>query len=251
MYLRHITTNLAAGTRAVNFDGRDYIVCPMTMITVGVLNGSQGAVYYPAEELAKVPAVWNTKPVVVYHPFNGSATDPNELERRAIGMIMNATFKGNKLTAEAWIDPVKADRIDNRIMAAIENGKVLEVSTGLFTDSLPTRGEYNGKAYDAIAYNYRPDHLAILPDKIGACSVADGCGLMQLNEAKPLGLPKLTWNDGCDCERKPMVDMTPSQSTCHNCSTQTTNKHHEAASDAGRAKTGGDVSPLGLPSMDW
>ena len=60
----------------------------------------------------------------------------------------------------------------------------MELSTGLFTDNELSEGEFEGKSYKYIARNYRPDHLALLPDKIGACSVADGAGLLQLNESQ-------------------------------------------------------------------
>ena len=43
-------------------------------------------------------------------------------------------------------------------------------------------GDWNGKAYVGIARNYRPDHLAILPDMKGACSIADGAGLCRNHE---------------------------------------------------------------------
>ena len=57
----------------------------------------------------------------------------------------------------------------------------MEVSTGLFTENVQANGVFGGKAYHAIATNYRPDHLAILPDQIGACSIEDGAGLLRVN----------------------------------------------------------------------
>jgi hypothetical protein len=36
---------------------------------------------------------------------------------------------------------------------------------------------FNGVKYEGIARNLRPDHLAILPDDKGACSLEDGCGV--------------------------------------------------------------------------
>ena len=125
------------------------------------------------------------KPIVVYHPsLNGegiSATDPVVVEQRKVGMIMNTLWDG-KLRAESWIDVKKANKVDERIMESLEAGNMMEVSTGLFTDNEQTPGEF-GEAkepYVAIARNYRPDHLALLPDKIGACSIADGAGMLQV-----------------------------------------------------------------------
>ena len=60
----------------------------------------------------------------------------------------------------------------------------MEVSTGLFTENEEVHGEFRGKPYIAVARNYRPDHLAWLPDQIGACSLAAGCGTLKLNQAK-------------------------------------------------------------------
>jgi hypothetical protein len=48
-------------------------------------------------------------------------------------------------------------------------------------------GVYNGIPYDAIVRNILPDHLAILPDEVGAYSVADGGGLLR-NVASSLSL---------------------------------------------------------------
>jgi hypothetical protein len=52
-------------------------------------------------------------------------------------------------------------------------------------------GTLNGMEYGRIARNLMPDHLAILPDKIGACSIADGAGLLRnsLYVEEPLGVP--------------------------------------------------------------
>lgn len=174
-------------TRWDRLDGKEFLVVPSVMITVGVHNGSSGPLYYPEDEVSKTPAVWNAKPVVVYHPEKDgqgvSACDPIVLENRSVGMLLNTRYNDGRLPTEAWIDPKKADKVDERIMAAVEKGEMLEVSTGLFTDNEQTEGEFNGKKYVAIARNYRPDHLAILPDKLGACSIADGAGFLRLNEA--------------------------------------------------------------------
>lgn len=183
--LQKIIVNFTGMTRHDTLDGKDYLVAPMIMIVEGVLNGTNGPLLYPADELAKTPAVWNMKPVVVYHPSkNGrgiSACDPDIIKNHGVGIIMNATFEDSKLKAEAWIDINKAAVVDDRIVDAIENNRVMELSTGLFTDNERVEGEFDGIPYSAIARNYRPDHLALLPDQTGACSIKDGAGFLRLN----------------------------------------------------------------------
>lgn len=182
-----LTFNLAnAPIRRAQLQGKSYIVAPVAMLTEGVHAGSNGPLLYRESECKKAAPAWNMKPIVVYHPqMNGqgiSACDPDVLEKQQVGMIMNTGWRG-KLRCEAWIDEARAAQVDNRVIEALENNKVMEVSTGLFTDNVGEPGEWNGKPYSAEATNHQPDHLALLPDKIGACSVADGAGLLQLNEA--------------------------------------------------------------------
>jgi len=198
MLFQKITTNFTGMVRNDTMEGRDYLVAPMIMIVEGVHEGSNGPLYYPAEELAKTPAVWNTKPIVVYHPqANGegiSACDPDILTNRKVGVIMNTSIgevevKINKektklaaLRAEAWLEVDRMKKVDERIAEAVEKNEMMELSTGLFTDNEDVEGEWNGEPYIAIARNYRPDHLALLPDLVGACSIEDGAGFLRLNE---------------------------------------------------------------------
>jgi len=164
-------------------EDREYVVVPVVMLTEGVHNGSDGPLYYPKDELGKTPVVWNHKPIVVYHPeMNGqgiSACDPTVITSRKVGVMMNTVFENGKLKSEAWIEKSRADLVDNRIMEAIEKNEMMEVSTGVFVDLEQASGDWNGESYQGIARNYRPDHLALLPDKIGACSIADGAGLLR------------------------------------------------------------------------
>jgi hypothetical protein len=157
----------------------------MIILTEGVHQGSQGPLYYPKEELGKTPVVWNHKPIVVYHPtMNGegiSACDPVIINNRKVGLMMNTKFEGGRLRSEAWIEKDRADVVDNRITAAIDNKEMMELSTGVFVDVEETTGTWKGEDYAGIARNYRPDHLALLPDQVGACSIADGAGFLRNN----------------------------------------------------------------------
>lgn len=183
----HVTINLQPRIRYDTLEGRRHMVIPMIMLTEGVHAGSCGPLLYPGAELGKTPQVWNHKPIVVYHPtINGqgvSACDPVILNNRKIGVILNSRFEDSKLHAEAWLEESRVKKVDNRILEALQAGKVVELSTGLFTDNEQQEGTWNGEDYVAVARNYRPDHLAILPDKKGACSIEDGAGLLRVNQA--------------------------------------------------------------------
>lgn len=188
MYER-ITLNIGGGTlRKETLEGREHYVVPAAMIEEGVWAGSGGALFYPSDEIRKSTPTWNHKPLVVYHPTSKdgvpiSACNPVVLNTRKIGLVLDTTFD-TKLRTECWIDIEKTKSVDQRILTALEKGETVEVSTGLYTDNEEVAGEWNGKKYVATARNYRPDHLAVLPDKVGAYSVKDGGGLLQVNQSR-------------------------------------------------------------------
>jgi hypothetical protein len=169
--------------RQEELDGRSYIVVPMTMILEGVHAGSEGSLFYSKDELSKTPCMWNMKPITVEHPYKGvSATDIDVFKKQAVGLIMHTRWVDGKLKAEAWIDSEKAKAKEPRILEHIEADEPMELSTGLFADCLLETGKWKKEDYTAVAKNIRADHLALLPDKSGACSVADGAGLL-INQA--------------------------------------------------------------------
>lgn len=184
---QQVLSNTKATARKDTLEGRECLVVPMVMLTEGVHAGSGGPLFYPKDELSKTPVTWNHKPVVVYHPtLNGegvSACEKDVLETHKVGVILNTRWD-DKLRAEAWLYEDALKRVDPRVLTAIENNQMMEVSTGLYTDNEELPGEWNTEKYTAIARNYRPDHLAILPDQIGACSVKDGAGLLRINTEK-------------------------------------------------------------------
>jgi Uncharacterized protein conserved in bacteria (DUF2213) len=187
--LQRFTCNLLPSQcRYEQLEGREHLVVPMVILTEGVHAGSDGPLYYPKDELAKTPAVWNHKPVVVYHPqLNGagiSACDPAILNSRKVGVMLNTRFEKGKLKSEAWIEKSRAELIDVRIMEAVNNNTMMELSTGVYVDAEKATGKWKSEDYTAIARNYRPDHLALLPDKVGACSISDGAGFLRNQERK-------------------------------------------------------------------
>ena len=56
---------------------------------------------------------------------------------------------------------------------------MMEVSAAYFSDFIDKSGTYGDKDYERIAVNFRPDHIALLTDEPGACSLEDGCGALR------------------------------------------------------------------------
>lgn len=181
--------------QTVTHQGREHWVLPVIMMVEGVHNGSGGPLLYMAEELGRLIEGWNGTPVVVDHPNDEegnpiSANTPS-LTSEIVGRIYNAHMEGNKLKAEAWVDVIHLQEISPETVDYIEEHRALEVSIGVFSEELDKQGEFNNEEYRAVAQNLRPDHLALLPGAIGACSWDDGCGVrnnenQKKNEVKNL-----------------------------------------------------------------
>lgn len=195
----HFTLNAPA--RRAKLAGRDYLVSPVVMLVPGVLNGSKGPLYYPHDEVATNVDAWNGMPLTQYHPTDdagrpASGRHPAVIERHGLGTVFNAHIRqtDGALVGEGWFDVQEVQRKDAnlpqhaRLYPRLLTGKPIEVSTGLFTQNQPARpgAVYNGRPYAYVARNYKPDHLAILPDQTGACSVADGCGVAVHNRRTPV-----------------------------------------------------------------
>jgi len=156
------------------------------MIVEGVFTGNQGAVLYERSEITKSISSWNHKPITVGHPRQGdqfvSGCLPDAIENYSVGMILNTSFNTStkKLRADAWFDESRLDVVPggHAIKAALAKQEPMEVSTGLFVDKEITSGQHNGKEYSGKARNFRPDHLAVIVNGVGACSVKDGAGLL-------------------------------------------------------------------------
>lgn len=179
--LQRITANIGGKYRREKLEGRTHLVVPCVMLKEGVLNGSGGPIFYSEDEVGKNPDAWNGMPIVIDHPAEEdgtfvSARQATVFNQRKVGVVLETEWDG-KLKAEAWFDEERTKQVDKRVYNAIIKKKKMEVSTGLDGDLDDTPGDHDGVAYDASICNLRPDHLAVLPDQIGALSVADGGGL--------------------------------------------------------------------------
>jgi hypothetical protein len=188
--LERFVSNVSGGAKERKLDGRDHLVVPTVMILEGVWLGDSGPGYYSEIEIRRSIPTYGHKPAVVSHPrLNGkgiTACDPEVIDNQRVGIILNSSWKG-KLRSDTWLDMLKTDRVDERIIPAVRTGKKMEVSTGVLVEPEKVPGTWKGRPYDWVARNQVGDHLAILPDSVGACSIADGAGLLQLNEAAVRG----------------------------------------------------------------
>lgn len=189
MELLSVSLNSAKARRVVE-NGREYIVAPATLIVPGVLNGSQGALFYPPDEVAKNAEAWNGYPLLLNHPQDPvsgrhlSGSSPGIKEKWGLGEVRKAKVTSNgKLRAEGWFDVENVKRIHAPLLADLEAGRSVELSTGLYTNNERAwnGAHHNGKPYDFIARDYIPDHVAVLTNETGACSVRDGCGVHVVN----------------------------------------------------------------------
>lgn len=186
--------NALGKARRETLNGRPFLVAPVVMLVPGVLNGSGGKLLYRPEQVSRNPAGWNGFPLTAGHPtLNGkpvSARNPKVYNRYFLGHVFEAKFN-QSLQGEAWFDEEVTNRVDPRIIRALQVGMPIEVSTGLFlqADKAPEGAVYNGVAYDFDTKNYHPDHLAVLVDEKGACSIDDGCGVNRNSSHESLHIP--------------------------------------------------------------
>jgi hypothetical protein len=164
--------------------GRKYVVASATILKEGVLHGSQGPLFYPEDEIKKDVGAWNGIPITLGHPKKGATYVLfKDSDYKPLGFLRNDRVEGVKRKVKVWFDVEATDNHDKRILENVRNKKAVGLSTGLITDNHPVQNKnYKGTGYIAIAKNYRPDHLAILVDQPGACSIKDGCGI-NVNQA--------------------------------------------------------------------
>lgn len=190
--LERITINIGGGkVRKEKLEGRDHLVVPTVLLMEQVLNGSAGPIFYPHDENKKSVAAWNMMPIVINHPeVDGtpvSARTPDEINSRKVGVVLNSVADDatKKVKAECWFDVDRLKATDIRIYNNVVKEVPTESSTGLFLNADPVKGKFGETVYNSVAREYAPDHLAVLPDKVGALSIKMGGGLFANSEKEP------------------------------------------------------------------
>lgn len=191
MKLFRLVANAGATYRKEVHEGRDYYVCPVTMMTPGVHSGNEGPLLYNAETNDKYAFGWSNKPITDGHPTDKignvvPANNPTVLSQFKLGILLNSYGENGRQKAEAWLDIALCKEKRPDILANVEAGKAMEVSIGLGRTIRNESGKYDGADYIGIVENYAPDHLAIMPPGVpAACGLDKGAGLL-INGKKPI-----------------------------------------------------------------
>lgn len=174
----------ADDVRTEDLLGREHVVAPATLVREMVLKGE----FLPFEEIEATQLAWNAKPGTISHPTNQEgdfvpASHPDQIESHQAGQLfgVETTSTSRSLDGEIWIDRERsaavADGLDRDDPAELLlEGETVEVSVGYWYQRFDADGEFEGDEFDAVQVGIQPDHLALLPNAEGECSIEDGCG---------------------------------------------------------------------------
>ena len=175
----------------IDHNGRQYMVIPGVPVREGVMKNY----FVSSHEIIRSLPGWNGTPLTLYHPKanNGSARVPDP-DSPIIGYFYNAAWDKEKkrMVGEYWIDVQEAGKYEDgkQILDMVSNGQMVETSTGYWSDDVLRKGAFENRPYDMLHVNLLPDHIAVLPKQIGACSIKDGCGVN-----------RNTVTQNCDCTK--------------------------------------------------
>lgn len=197
--------NMAA-VRKEKRNGRDVIIVPSaTMPDDIVMNGSQGKVFYPADEIAKSYKQLERTPAPLGHPvINGkfvSAKDPEAIVRHFVGAWNeNVRQENGRVLVDKVIDVQVANSSEGgkSVLKAIEAGEPIHTSTGLLMQLEPVTNNAN---YAKVARNMVWDHDAILLGEEGAATPEQGVGMLVNSAGQEEDIPVINSSLADEAER--------------------------------------------------
>ena len=174
-------------------NGKEYISVPAVIMVEGVHHGSQGKVLHTAEYLSVNVEDWDDIPVTITHPMKGgNYVGVAECPEYITGHTTHTVWEDG-LKTELVLDVNELSKISPKTLKSLQANEPIEVSIGAFSENIEEKGTFKGEDYDAKTVSYIPDHVAILPDDIGACSYVDGCGIRVYQKGeKNMNKEKLT-----------------------------------------------------------
>lgn len=178
----HLEHNMSSLVKKQILNGKEYLVAPIKMMPEEfVMNG----ILYPAEATQAYPQGWNGRALVVYHPDEPvSANTPEFLATHKVGEVFNARIEDGFLKGDGFIDIESAKRLDlgRKLLMSLEQNKNIDVSTSMKNKTYNSEGVKFGRNYNKVVVSFIQDHLALLPDRKGAASWADGAGFARNND---------------------------------------------------------------------
>lgn len=184
MNFRYLEVFRTAGAaRKITYNGREHYVVPVVALMEGVIHAvnAKDAEFVPYETISSNVAQWNGRPLMLGHPVRDgvhiAASDPTVLESGCFGSVFNARLDDRRLLMDAYVDPDRLIALGREdVLNRVIEGTPIEISVGAQVATKVGDGDYKGKSYKAKWIAMSADHLAMLPDGRGACSIAMGCG---------------------------------------------------------------------------
>ncbi len=170
--------------RNETIDGRVHLIVPCIALQESVIHAVNSAIpeMVPLDTLKAAAKSWDGKPVLLGHPIKEGkqipANSPGIFEAHGLGRIRNPRVEGTKLLMDACLDPTLVEKVGGaKLLRHIQSGQNhIEVSVGAYVHAEDGAGEFGGRKFKAIWRGTTGDHLALLPNSRGACSVEAGCG---------------------------------------------------------------------------
>lgn len=162
----------------IKHEGEVYIKLPSVLQKSGLLTSGRGqTIFYSKQTLHEGADSMSGKSVFLNHQLEnskGNTEEPDIHNRSRIGTVYNAMFSQEKdaLIGDVYLNLKRIKSIIPKIEKPILAGVALELSTGV-----RVTGAYDESKGYINAEHIIFDHLALLPDAKGSCSLADGCGL--------------------------------------------------------------------------
>lgn len=170
--------------------GRTMLILSGVAVVEGVMNYE----LVTSEELASTLMLWEDKPITITHPPGGATA----LEVTKVGRFYNVSLiDGTKLCGEFHLDVELIKQLEGgpALLERIHNGDVIEVSIGFYRNLVEQAGIWvDGSLYKVIVKDIFPDHVALLPEDIGACSITKGCGFPRAFQQSSFSIGESTMN---------------------------------------------------------
>lgn len=178
------TTIITALVREEVLRGRRFLVAPAVLVREMVLNGE----FLPFDAIQNSAPEWEGRQVTLDHPMHdGHFVSAGKLSvaDMVVGELHDTHVDTSRrsLKADLWIDIELAQRSEGgqAVLDRFKNNERIEISTGYTAAVTPKIGRFNRTPFVATQSDIRPNHLALLPFDIGACSLKDGCGAPRTN----------------------------------------------------------------------